>query len=213
MIISIEGNIGSGKSTIFNFLKNILSKDEFYFVEEPVSEWLKIKDDKENIIEKFYKNQKKYAFSFQMMAYISRLKNLQQAIKNHPTKIIITERNLMTDKNIFAKMLYHQKKIDEINYQIYNQWFNYFLQDLPIIKYIYIRTNPLICAERIIKRNRKGEKIDIQYLFDCHQYHENWFEKEEKILIKTDNDFVNDVDVLYKIRDEIMDLKNENFSL
>jgi deoxyadenosine/deoxycytidine kinase len=127
MIISIEGNIGSGKSTIFNFLKNILSKNDFYFVDEPVEEWLKIRDEKENIIEKFYKNQKKYAFSFQMMAYISRLKNLQEAIKNNPNKIIITERNIMTDKNIFAKMLYHQKKIDEINYKIYNTNGNSFL--------------------------------------------------------------------------------------
>ena len=211
MIISIEGNIGSGKSTIFNFLKNILSKNDFYFVDEPVEEWLKIRDEKENIIEKFYKNQKKYAFSFQMMAYISRLKNLQEAIKNNPNKIIITERNIMTDKNIFAKMLYHQKKIDEINYKIYNQWFNYFLQDLPIIKYIYIRTNPLICAERIIKRNRKGEKISLEYLNDCHQYHENWFEKEDKIVIKTDNDFINDFEILNNIREKILDFKKEKF--
>jgi deoxyadenosine/deoxycytidine kinase len=211
MIISIEGNIGSGKSTIFNFLKNILSKNDFYFVDEPVEEWLKIRDEKENIIEKFYKNQKKYAFSFQMMAYISRLKNLQEAIKNNPNKIIITERNIMTDKNIFAKMLYHQKKIDQINYKIYNQWFNYFLQDLPIIKYIYIRTNPLICAERIIKRNRKGEKISLEYLNDCHQYHESWFEKEDKIVIKTDNDFINDFEILNNIREKILDFKKEKF--
>ena len=43
-IISIEGNIGSGKSTVVNSLKQYYSNDKIYFLEEPVSEWEKIKD-------------------------------------------------------------------------------------------------------------------------------------------------------------------------
>ena len=44
MLISIEGNIGSGKSTIIDFLKS-LNNDNIVFVDEPVDEWLNIKSN------------------------------------------------------------------------------------------------------------------------------------------------------------------------
>ena len=44
MIITIEGNIGSGKSTIINYLKTINNKD-IVFIDEPVNEWLNIKSN------------------------------------------------------------------------------------------------------------------------------------------------------------------------
>ena len=87
-IVSIEGNIGSGKSTVINTLKEYYkssykNNNKVYFLEEPVSEWVEIKDsDGKNIIEKFYENQEHYSFSFQMMAYISRLAMLKRAIKH-----------------------------------------------------------------------------------------------------------------------------------
>ena len=64
-------------------------------------------------IEKFYKDQQKYAFSFQMMAYISRLALLRRVIRENPNAIIITERSVFTDKEVFAKMLYDEGKIEE----------------------------------------------------------------------------------------------------
>ncbi len=41
MLISIEGNIGSGKSTLVEYLKSL---NKYIFVDEPVNEWLSIKD-------------------------------------------------------------------------------------------------------------------------------------------------------------------------
>ena len=81
-IFTIEGNIGSGKSTLVKKLKNTFHNIEnikIIFLDEPVSVWENIKDkDGKNIIEKYYENQKKYAFSFQMMAYISRIMKLNK---------------------------------------------------------------------------------------------------------------------------------------
>ena len=72
-IFSIEGNIGSGKSSYVKFLKEKYKKIsglQVIYLPEPVKSWEKIKDETtgENIIEKFYKDQKKYSFAFQMMA-------------------------------------------------------------------------------------------------------------------------------------------------
>jgi len=178
-IVSIEGNIGSGKSTVINTLKEYYkSNDKVYFLEEPVSEWVEIKDsDGKNIIEKFYENQEHYSFSFQMMAYISRLAMLKRAIKHckeKGIKLIICERSLQTDKNVFCKMLHDSGKIEDINFQIYNKWFSEFISDMPLIYYVYIKTDPKIAYERVLKRNRKGENISIEYLEMCSMYHDNW---------------------------------------
>ncbi|MDA8030894.1 MAG: deoxynucleoside kinase, partial [Alphaproteobacteria bacterium] len=107
IIITVEGNIGSGKSTLVKNLELAFNEsDSVCFLQEPVDEWDKIKDeDGKTMIEKYYGNQEKYAFSFQMMAYISRLTRLRNAIKKNP-KVIITERSIFTDKNVFASMLY-----------------------------------------------------------------------------------------------------------
>ena len=137
-IFSVEGNIGSGKSTLVNVLKDYFSQNEtertIVFLDEPVHEWESITDSNgESILSKFYANQTKYAFSFQMMAYISRIANLRRAIRENPGAIIITERSVLTDKNVFAKMLYDDDKIEEVNYKIYLNWFDEFSKDLPII--------------------------------------------------------------------------------
>ena len=178
-ILSIEGNIGSGKSTVINTLKEYYKNNhKVYFLEEPVSEWVEIKDsDGKNIIEKFYEDQEHYSFSFQMMAYISRLAMLKRAIKHckeKGIKLIICERSLQTDKNVFCKMLHDSGKIENINFQIYNKWFSEFITEFPLIYFVYIKTEPKIAHERVLKRNRKGENISVEYLEMCSMYHDNW---------------------------------------
>ena len=177
-IYSIEGNIGSGKSTIIKILKeHFKNNDNIVFLLEPVDEWNTICDkNNKTIIEKYYEDKQKYAFSFQMMAYISRLSQLKEAL-NKGYDYIITERSLATDKNVFAKMLYDDNEIDEINYHIYNKWFDEFIKDIPPVNYIYIKTDTIIAESRIVERSRKGENnISFEYLQKCSNYHEKWFD-------------------------------------
>jgi deoxyadenosine/deoxycytidine kinase len=185
-IVSIEGNIGSGKSTLLaNLKKHFDENSHIIFLKEPVDEWSKIKDENgTTILEKFYADQNKYSFSFQMMAYISRLKILRDTIKNIQDKdvntkyVIITERSLYTDKMVFAKMLYDTGKIESINYQIYLNWFDTFANEFPINKIIYVKACPETCYQRITVRNRDGEdKIPLEYLKNCHEYHNNMLDK------------------------------------
>ena len=57
--ISIDGNVGSGKSTFVDLFKNRVNGNENYlFVQEPVLEWEAIKNkDGKSMIELFYGNQ------------------------------------------------------------------------------------------------------------------------------------------------------------
>ena len=173
-IISIEGNIGSGKSTIVRNLQKY-NKSNYIFVEEPVKEWSTICDEVgETILSHFYRDSKQYSFQFQMMAYISRLNTLRTIIKKNPNSIIITERCLFTDKNVFAKMLYDSNDMTKIEYTIYNKWFDAFMEDVSIDGIIYVETNPEICNRRIQLRNRNGESIPLDYLEKCDKYHNEW---------------------------------------
>ena len=175
-IISIEGNIGSGKSTLFEKLKiHFANNKNIIFVREPVDIWESIQDENgTTILEKFYQDQIKYSFSFQIMAYISRINLLKETIKQNPDAIIITERSLYTDKMVFAKMLYDTHKIEYINYQIYLNLFDTFKNDFNVDNIIYIKTDPNICYNRILKRARNGENnISLDYLQLCDTYHNN----------------------------------------
>ena len=186
-IISIEGNIGSGKSSLVEAMREKYSTHpDICFLQEPVEEWKQVKDSNGmTIIEKYYANQNKYAFSFQMMAYISRLAQLRRAIKKG-YRIIVTERCVYTDKMVFAKMLYTDNKIENVEYQIYNKWFSEFIDEIPEFRYVYLHTSPTVAYNRVNKRARQGEEnIPLDYLQKCHGYHEHWLSKmpNENILI------------------------------
>ena len=64
ILISIEGNIGSGKSTLYEMIKEKYG-DKILFVDEPVDEWNKLIMNGKNIIEHFYENNKKWGYLFQ----------------------------------------------------------------------------------------------------------------------------------------------------
>jgi len=184
-IISIEGNIGSGKSSFVRLLKErFADRLDVCFLQEPVEEWLMTRDeDGVNILDHYYQDQRRYAFPFQMMAYISRLVILKRALETTHYKYIITERCLHTDKHVFCKMLYDEGMIDSISYQIYNKWFNEFQNMAVPYQYVYLQTDPEVSKQRVDLRARSGENIPIDYLKKCHDYHEDWLLQNQRLCI------------------------------
>ena len=174
ILISIEGNIATGKSTHFEYIKT-LKLANIYFVDEPVEEWRNIKDNNNmNALECFY-NDKKNSFCFQVLAYITRLKKLIDIIKKYPNDIIISERCIESDKNVFAKMLYESGDISSIEWETYNYWYNSFCETSKVDLIIYIATDPVECLNRIKTRNRTEEvSIPLGYLEQCHNKHKEW---------------------------------------
>lgn len=179
IIISVDGNIGSGKSTLVKYLKSKYKKN-LYFLDEPVEEWIRITDDKnENILQKFYSDKSRYSYLFQNFAFITRanilLKNIKYLKNFFGKKIIVTERSVETDRNIFAKMLYDSNNLTDLEYKIYNYWYNNLYPDIKVKNIIYLKTDPEVAYQRIKKRNRKEEEgISLEYIKNVHNYHEKW---------------------------------------
>ena len=77
--VVVEGNIGSGKSTVVKSLQGALSKHvkgRIKIVLEPVEKWQQIGEDGSNILELSYIKPQKYSLSFQVKA-------LSDMIKEH----------------------------------------------------------------------------------------------------------------------------------
>jgi thymidine kinase len=205
-IICIEGNIGVGKTTLIQQLQIYMNDTDFIF--EPIELWKSIKgDDNENLLLKFYNDQERWAYSFQTLAYITYMKEIEDKLRTSKTSNIVLDRSLDTNKYIFEKMLYNNKKISEIEHQMYNLWFNFY-NDYVRKEFnnivVYLRCNPEVALQRIKKRGRIEEQnIDLDYLNQIHQYHEEWLLNKENVIIIDCNNEINVHDIISLIKKKL----------
>lgn len=174
-IISLDGNIGVGKTTLLEAIRAHFP--EVLIVPEPVDTWTSLKDESgKNLLELFYEDKRRWAYTFQNAAILSRLRLLQEAVaKAKPGQIILTERSVHTDKFVFAAMLRQSGEINALEAQLYDTWFDTFATGLPMAGIIYIDTPVATAKERIGKRGRIGEEgISQEYLTALDQQHKAW---------------------------------------
>jgi len=193
VIISIEGNIGSGKSTLVKHLRKV--NVDWIFLDEPVTEWENIKNGKdESLLQLFYKDMPRWSYTFQNYAYITRMRKLIEVSKFKFKKrtIIVTERSVYTDRHVFAEMLLKDGKMTQMEMDMYLNWFK-LLHDFATIDHvIYLRTDSTKCLERIKKRDREGESnISIEYLLSLEIQHDKWINNHEKSLVLDGNTDLN----------------------
>lgn len=178
-LVSLEGNIGAGKSTIINQLKEIYKDNtDIVFLLEPTDTWETFRDKQTNttILHKFYEDQRRYAFTFQVMAYSTRLSLMRKTIRENPDcKVILCERSLDADKEVFAKMLREYGLMEEVEHAIYLQFFREYSNEISLDAILYLDVSPEICFERIRQRAREGEMaITVAYLKRCKLFHDDW---------------------------------------
>ena len=167
VLISIEGGIGSGKSTVFRKLRQLLhDKTGIVFVEEPVEEWAQ-----NGFLKAMYAG-KISKVAFQQMALMSLVGGLQKALASSP-EVIISERSPFSNYHVFAKgNLYG----DDLN--MYEFSWKKLLASLPRdldIRYIFLDTPTKTLKDRIAQRARVGEdNITTQYHENIKSLHDAW---------------------------------------
>lgn len=194
ILISIEGNIGVGKSSMMDLIKERFLDAEFIY--EPVDEWMTIVDrNGKNLLQTFYDDKKRWSYTFQNIAYITRMNHIIDKIVNSKKQYIIIDRSLQADLNTFAKMLYDDGCLNDIEMDAYSRWNNFFEKfygDKVEHKIIYLRCEPDIAFQRIQIRNREAEKnISPEYIKRLHKYHDDWLaNKDNVLLLDVNRDFV-----------------------
>jgi thymidylate kinase len=172
-IISLEGNIGAGKSTLLLELATRLPEG-WLFLEEPVDVWDGFRDgDGKTMLQKFYDDPRKYAFAFQIMAYTTRRRALNELLARNPVGIIC-ERSLEADYHVFAKMLRDSECMEPMLFDIY------VAQSLdnqtPLNTILYLDVDVDTCLQRVAHRGRQGEEggVSREYLAQCESYYASW---------------------------------------
>lgn len=183
MIIYVEGNIGTGKTTLLEILKTYFPNKNNTVIYEPVDQWKLVKDENGvNLLDKFYSNIQKWSFAFQMNSFISRIHRVMEQRKDDNT-VNFVERSIFTDKYCFAENCYESGMMDKIEYDIYCRWHEWLQTafDVAPNAYIYLKTDPKISSERITKRSRDEEGgIPIEYLTTLHEKHNKWMDRERE---------------------------------
>jgi deoxyadenosine/deoxycytidine kinase len=142
--IILEGNIGSGKSTILSELRSPFEK-KF----EPV--------EKFTLLESYYKDPFRFANDLQIQ-----VADVHLEVEKNFTTPTIFERTIETSVYIFSSMAYDDQMITRTQFDALKQKLN---KSVPVSAFIYIDVDLDACMDRISKRGRPGEEnIKKEYL-------------------------------------------------
>ena len=160
-IITIDGNIGCGKTSVLNYLH------KFYKIPvdlEPVDNW-------EKHLNNMYDN-KKDVFKFQVRVWLDRCWVQEKSEKS----IILMERSPYFIKNVFIKSASNLDMISEKDQDVLMTLHKNTDKMWCPSHYIYLRSKPDNCCKKIKKRNRLSEKnITFEYIKTLHDFHEETF--------------------------------------
>lgn len=152
--ICIEGIIGSGKSTLCDRLS-----DEFSLnvVEEPV--------DDNPYLDRFYQNQRRWAFQMQMWL-VARRCMLQVDAQSRSGPGYVTDRSVMGDR-VFARMHHEAGNISDDLWPVYTDFFSVMTKLVqPPHLMVFLNVSPQVAMERIQERARGAETegVTMEYL-------------------------------------------------
>lgn len=180
-MILLEGNIGAGKTTVGRLLAD---SGAFGFIEEPTTAWRE--GFASNMLELFYADPHRWAFTFQVCAFNTRAKTWREVLAKTDHSRVILERSIFCDRHVFAENCYRTGLMSPTEYQLYcGMWdflvSNYCVQPDVIV---YLRTPAEECMDRITIRGREEETgIAMDYLLQLEGLHDEWLLDEPNVLV------------------------------
>lgn len=168
--VSVEGNIGSGKSSVMRSVAKHFD-DCILFCEEPVNDW--------GLLEYMYRDPTKYAFAFEVQVLTSKYHKWINALdecRRTQKRIVVMERSPLSAYKVFTRMMRERGTISSHQYHIYTQIFAEFQPQLKSIDHIvHIDTRASTCQVRAGERNRKAEEaLSLEYLLDVESHTNNY---------------------------------------
>ena len=217
----IEGNMGAGKSTFLHLVQHYLNVQ---LVFEPHHKWQDVAG--ENLLDYFYKDAPRWAYTFQSMAFISRIREQEEHAQYNPYGAQVVERSVFSDRYCFAQNCYETGLMTSLEWNLYCQWFSWLVNEhmQKPAGFIYLRTSPQVCYDRMRKRSRKEEaNVGHDYLQLLHDRHEAWLIRREGLqsdvadipvlTLSCDEEFENDVAVQKQHMQAIADFIQQQYQI
>ena len=101
-VVSVEGNIGSGKSSMLKYFESLGGDDEIMTVPEPVNEWCNLNGH--NLLFKLYEDSKRWSFQFQSYIQLTRLRLLKSPPPTAKTTVKLLERSIQNNRFCFLEL-------------------------------------------------------------------------------------------------------------
>ena len=182
-IYALEGNIGSGKTTIMKIISNHFKDVEF--IEEPVKQWQNLGGM--NLLDSFYSDPKRWGFSFEFFSMLTKIEALLKAAESDKP-IIIIERSIFSNK-VFIELSKELGKLDTMEHCMLMNTYDFYMAHVypQISGIIYLDTPVDECIRRITKRNR-GEECTIEksYLESIKNKMDRMCDSSTMIVIRID---------------------------
>ena len=194
--IAIAGNMGTGKSTLVDFLAKTYGIMPFY---EP--------NDENPYLGDFYKDMKRWAFQSQLY-FLSNKFRLHQELDRQPG-VVALDRTIFEDAEIFATALHQMRKISKRDWATYQGMYGAILDAIkPPDLLIYLRCSMRTLRKRIRLRGRAMERdVPLAYLKRLERLYEEWiasYKMSDVLVLETDkldyiHDLVHRLDVMERI--------------
>lgn len=175
----VEGNISVGKTTFLQRIANetIELRDLVEVVPEPIDKWQDVGPDHFNILDAFYAEPQRYAYTFQNYVFVTRV--MQERESSGGIKPLrLMERSVFSDRMVFVRSVHEANWMNEMEISIYDSWFDPVVSCLPGLipdGFIYLRASPDTCHKRMKLRKRAEEGgVTLDYLQSLHEKHESW---------------------------------------
>jgi deoxyadenosine/deoxycytidine kinase len=197
--IAIAGNIGTGKSTLLEFLTRSYDISPFY---EP--------NDANPYLPDFYKDMRRWAFQSQLYFLSNKFRIHQEA--DRLPGVVIQDRTIFEDAEIFATALHQMRKIDKRDWETYQAFYQNILRAInPPDLMIYLHCPMRTLRQRIRLRGRRMEQdIPLSYLKRLQCLYDQWIENysmSEVLVLDTGKlDFVSDLVDRQDVRERIENL-------
>ena len=161
--IAIAGNIGSGKSSLVEFLSQAYDIRPFY---EP--------NDENPYLPDFYRDMKAWAFHSQLY-FLSIKFRLHQEL-DQTAGVVVLDRTIFEDAEIFATALKQMRKFNGRDWDTYWNFYQIILNAIrPPDLMIYLRCPIRTIRRRIRLRGRAMEQdIPLSYLKRLEGLYEQW---------------------------------------
>lgn len=173
-VVSVEGLIGCGKSTILEVVKNYEPFVEVHF--EPVDKFCDVNG--ENLLQLMYEKPKKWGSSFQNHVLNSLLPTHLDPPEDPKAKLKVVERSIHSSRFVFMEAFLENGHLSPIEYQILRDRYELIVKLQPNVKLdhiIYAKCSPGKSIERVAKRGRVEEKnLTLSYLKGLERLHDSW---------------------------------------
>lgn len=189
----VAGNIAAGKTLL---LLGLDDTGAFTVIPEPVEVWQTGYAD--NFLALHYGNPTRWAFTLQILAFVTRVKVQEHALAQGPGRYVM-ERCILDDRRIFARLLYESGDMTQSEYRLYCNLWDYMARDVVRPDHIfYLRTPAATCLERIARRGRPEEaEIELEFLDRLEEMYDKWLLKRAGVTVldglKTTDKLVADV--------------------